>query len=77
VAIQGMQFEPQSLTARRGDTIVWVNRDLVPHTVTAAPAFDSGAIAPNQKWSYVAREAGQFDYGCSFHPTMKGSLLVE
>ena len=36
VTIEGMQFKPQELTVQRGDRIVWVNKDLFPHTATAA-----------------------------------------
>ena len=32
VTIENFGFQPESLTVTRGDTIVWVNKDLVPHT---------------------------------------------
>ena len=35
VTIEGMRFQPEMLTVERGDTIVWVNKDLVPHTATS------------------------------------------
>ena len=41
VVIQGLQYVPQVLTVRRGDVIVWTNKDPFPHTVTAPGAFDS------------------------------------
>lgn len=77
VTIEGMKFAPSSLTVRRGDTVVWVNHDLVPHTATAAGTFDSQPIAPNKSWSYVASKAGRHDYVCTLHPTMKATLVVE
>lgn len=78
VTIEGMQYNPQELTVRRGDRVVWVNKDLFPHTVTAATkAFDSGSIAPNASWSYVTRKPGEYSYSCTFHPTMKGKLTVQ
>jgi plastocyanin len=48
VTIEGIQFRPQTLTVAAGDTIVWVNKDLVAHTATSATAgiFDSKLIAP-------------------------------
>jgi len=77
VTIESMSFGLKSLTVRRGDRIVWTNKDLVPHTVTSeTKAFDSGVIAPNASWSYVATEAGTFFYLCAFHPTMKASVRV-
>nr|WP_240702547.1 cupredoxin family copper-binding protein [Trinickia terrae] len=77
VTIEQMRFDPPVLTVRRGDRVVWVNKDLFPHTASAASkAFDSRSIAPNATWSYVARMPGSFPYGCDFHPTMRGTLIV-
>lgn len=77
VTIENMQFNPQELIVHRGDRIVWVNKDLFPHTVTAAKkSFDSGSIAANASWRYVAAKSGDYDYGCTFHPTMKGKITV-
>ena len=45
VVIEGVKYEPEALTVNRGDTIVWVNKDPFPHTVTAKGAFDSHDIA--------------------------------
>ena len=78
VTIEGMQFNPQELTVHRGDRILWVNKDLFPHTATAAAkAFDSGSIASDASWSYVASKSGDYAYGCTFHPTMKGKITVQ
>jgi plastocyanin len=77
VVIEGMRFVPDTLSLRRGDRIEWRNKDLVPHTATAAKVFDSGTIAANASWTHVARDAGTFAYLCSFHPTMTGTLKVE
>ena len=78
VTIENMQFNPQELTVHRGDRIVWVNKDLFPHTATAAhKAFDSGSIAANASWSYRAVRKGDYAYGCVFHPTMKARLTVQ
>lgn len=77
VVIEDMRFTPQMLVVHRGDRIRWVNRDPFPHTVTAANgAFDSREIAPDGSWSYVARKAGEYDYRCTLHVTMKGKLEV-
>jgi|SRR5579859_2782554 len=77
VTIENMQFHPQELTVRRGDRIVWENKDLFPHTATADKVFDSGSIVSNASWSYVATKRGEYAYTCTFHPTMKGKLNVQ
>jgi plastocyanin len=78
VVIENMQYNPPELRVHRGERIVWVNKDLFPHTVTATShAFDSRSIAANSSWTYVASKAGEYAYGCTFHPTMKGILKVQ
>jgi plastocyanin len=78
VVIENMQYNPAQLRVHRGERIVWVNKDLFPHTVTAAShAFDSGSIAADSSWTYVATKAGEYAYGCTFHPTMKGMIEVQ
>lgn len=78
VTIEGMRFQPETLTVERGDTIVWINKDLVPHTATStAGNFDSKLIEADKSWKYTARKKGDFAYICTFHPTMKAMLQVE
>jgi len=76
VTIEGTQFAPASLTVNRGDTVVWVNKDPFPHTATAKGVFDSKIIAAGKSWRYKATRAGEFQYVCTLHPTMKGTLAV-
>jgi plastocyanin len=78
VTIEGMVFVPATLEVQRGDTIVWVNRDLFPHTATARDrSFESREIAAGASWKHVANSPGRFAYICSLHPTMKATLVVE
>ena len=78
VTIESMRFRPESLTVARGDTIVWVNKDLVPHTATSkAGGFDSQVIQAEKSWTLTVRKAGDFSYVCTFHPTMTATLLVK
>ena len=77
VTIKDMRFQPEELTVSRGDTIVWVNRDLVPHTATSkAGRFDSKTIGTDGSWTHTAGTKGNFTYICTFHPTMKAILRV-
>jgi plastocyanin len=78
VEIKGMAYALSELTVAPGDTVVWVNRDIVPHTVTAdARQFDSASVSPSAEWSFVVRQRGRIPYTCTFHPTMKGVLVVK
>ncbi len=76
VRIDAFAFEPPMVTVELGDIVTWRNDDPVPHTVTAKGDFDSGAIAAGREWRYTTVTRGRFDYVCSFHPTMKGTLIV-
>ena len=77
VIIDGVKYEPATLTVQQGEAVVWVNKDPFPHTVTAPGAFDSHSIAAGGSWRLVARKAGIYDYICTLHPNMKGTLKVE
>ena len=77
VVIQGLQNVPETLKVRRGDVVVWTNKDPFPHTVTSPGAFDSKSIAPGASWRFTARRAGNFPYICTLHSNMKGTLQVE
>ncbi|WP_230414540.1 cupredoxin domain-containing protein [Collimonas silvisoli] len=78
VVIEAMKFSPEVIEAKAGDTIVWTNKDAFPHTVTAENhSFDSKGIASDGSWKFKATAKGVFPYVCSFHPTMKGKLVVK
>ena len=78
VVMEGVAFKPQTLTVRAGDRIVWLNKDLFPHTATAQDrSFDSGEIAPEKSWTLTIAKTGTFAYVCTLHPTMKGTLIVK
>ncbi|HNR49505.1 MAG TPA: plastocyanin/azurin family copper-binding protein [Bacteroidia bacterium] len=76
VVIEGMQFKPAQLTIHKGDTIVWINNDIVAHSVTedTAQTWTSDTINIGATWTMSPQSS--FNYLCSFHPTMKGSVTV-
>jgi plastocyanin len=75
--IQGLQYVPETLAVKRGDIVVWVNKDAFPHTVTAVGGFDSRSIGAGKSWRFTARRSGSFAYVCTLHSNMKGMLQVE
>ncbi len=76
VIIQSMQFQPADLHASAGDTIIWINKGIVAHNVTedTARTWTSGDINVGSSWKRVADNS--FNYLCTIHPTMKGSVTV-
>jgi plastocyanin len=77
IVIQALQYSPATLKVRRGDVVIWINKDPFPHTATAPGAFDSKSIAADGSWHFTANRAGTFGYICTLHPNMKGTLEVE
>jgi plastocyanin len=78
IVVENMRFDPQTLVVKSGDRIKWVNKDLFPHTATAdSKVFDSHSIAPNTSWALMMHKPGSYTYACAFHPTMKGTVVVQ
>ena len=77
IAIRGFEFVPKELKVHSGDIVVWTNEDIVPHTATAKARFDSKEIASKESWTYKVTRKGTFPYICTYHPSMKGELIIE
>lgn len=77
ITIQGYQFRPATDTVHVGDSVTWVNQDIAPHTATSdTRRFDSKTIDAKGSWRLVAKKKGRLSYHCTFHPTMKGVIIV-
>lgn len=78
VNMSGSKFDPAEVTVDVGTTVTWSNNDSVTHTVTASGgAFSSGDLKPGQNFGYTFNEPGTFDYACTIHPTMTGTIVVK
>ena len=76
VSMRNILFDPVTLEIMKGDVVEWKNDDLVPHTATSS-SFDSGALASGLSWRHTFTETGSFPYVCTFHPHMKGVVIVK
>lgn len=77
VHIRAFRFAPVADTVQAGDTVLWVNDDIVPHTATAlGKEFDSKSIDVGASWRHATRVPGSYEYECTLHPTMRGTLVV-
>jgi plastocyanin len=77
VTIKGFQFTPAVVVVAPGDTVVWVNRDLVPHTITARDgSWDSHGVAQNATWEMHVTDSTASEYICRYHPMMQGRLVI-
>jgi plastocyanin len=80
-------YDPYPININVGDTVVWTNKDSVPHTVTSGSGgqpdgkFDSSpgfnpVLAPQKTFSHTFEEPGEFPYYCGLHPNMVGRVIV-
>jgi plastocyanin len=78
IAIDNFAFTPARLVVQQGDVITWVNRDVVRHDVTMLDkSGGAGTIQSGASGSITATTPGTFDYICSRHPGMKGTIVVQ
>lgn len=77
VEIRKLEFAPLTLSVQLGDIVIWVNQDLVPHTVTADDkSWDSPTLEAGEEWRMEVRGEMHEAYFCRFHPTMKARLQI-
>lgn len=73
-------FKPVTITIKVGTKVVWRNKTVAPHTVTAIGTAFAGvksSISQGQQTSYVFRHVGKFRYYCTYHPYMKATVVVQ
>ena len=77
VLIEQMKFVPAEIYANEGDTVNWINKDIVDHNVTeeANNAWSSAPLGPGKSWKMVIHKNA--DYFCSIHPVMKGKIFLK
>ena len=77
VEIKAMKFVPENITVKKGDTVLWINRDIMNHDVTEenTKSWTSAPIVPGASWKKVI--TGDDNYYCSIHVVMKGTINVE
>ena len=77
IEIRELGFMPPRTLVSPGDTIVWINRDIVPHTVTSLEGIWSPQeLDEGQSWEMVVAGDGTYHYFCEFHPEMEGLLAA-
>jgi plastocyanin len=77
VTIDNFTFTPAELKLKVGDTVTWTNHDDIPHTVVSAGKFRSKAMDTDGSFSFTFTAAGDYQYFCSLHPHMTGTIKVE
>ena len=78
VDIKGFAYDQATLTISKGTTVTWTQHDSAVHTVTSVSGnvLDSQNLAKGDIFSYTFDETGTFEYYCTNHPSMKGTVIV-
>ena len=78
IEIKDFAFNPQNITVKSGEKITWINRDEEPHTVVSVgKKFQrSPGLDTDQEFSIIAGAPGTYEYFCSVHPKMTGTIVV-
>lgn len=78
VTIENYEYTPPSVTIPIGTTVTWRNIDPIQHTATARDnEFDSGLLGQNEIFSFTFNDPGEYEYYCTLHPYMIGTIIVE
>ena len=77
VVMENLVVSPAAASAKVGDTVEWINKDIFVHTATARNGDFDVNMPPKQTVTSVLKKAGTVEYYCRFHPNMKAVLKIE
>ena len=77
ITMDNLVISPAEASAKVGDTIEWINKDILAHTATARNGDWDITLPPKKSGSLIVKKAGTVYYFCRFHPNMKATLAVE
>jgi plastocyanin len=77
IVIDKMKFGPLPAQLHKGDAIVWVNRDFLRHSATAADHSFDVDLKPGAKGKMILNKSGAIAFTCRYHPGMRGVLRVQ
>jgi plastocyanin len=76
IVMENLVVSPAEASAKVGDTVEWINKDILVHSATARNGDFDVTIPPKTTATSVLKKAGTIEYYCRFHPNMKAVLTV-
>ncbi len=78
VIVSGYTFSPDTIQVPVGTKVVWINLDAADHTVTStSPGIFDNPLPSLGTTSITFALPGRYDYICSIHPYMTGTVIVK
>lgn len=77
ITMENLVISPAEVSAKVGDTIAWINKDIFAHTATAKNGDFDVTLPPKTSVTSIVKKAGAVDYYCRYHPNMKAALKIE
>jgi plastocyanin len=76
ITMENLVIAPAEVSAKVGDTLELINKDIFAHTATARNGDFDVTMPPKKTVTYILKKAGAIEYYCRFHPNMKATLNV-
>lgn len=76
ILLRPASFQPERIEVGVGETVTWKWREKVSHNITGDGGIEK-KVADNGTYSHTFDKKGTFDYRCTIHPGMDGSVVVE
>lgn len=76
IVMENLVVSPAQSTAKVGDTVEWINKDVFAHTATAGNGDFDVTMPPKKTVTSVLKKAGTVEFYCRFHPNMKAVLAI-
>src|ERR1700743_2075701 len=77
ITMENLVISPAEVSAKVGDTVELINKDIFAHTATARNGDFDVTMPPKKTVTMVLKKAGTVEYYCRFHPNMKAVLKIE
>lgn len=78
IQVDNFTFSPETLTVPANSTVIWTNKDDVPHVIASTDGlFRSKGLDTDDHYSFKFTKPGTYNYFCAIHPKMTGKVVVQ
>jgi len=77
VIINNFKFQPEELSVNVNAEVTWTNNHDVDHALVSPGLFGSSVLKKGGTFKFTLREAGEYNYYCGIHPSMRGKIIVQ